>query len=97
MSKRSVSDRLREQAYSRQAHQETADLIVAAQEIENLRSALQDLVDNLMYVRVSTGVCMCGDPMENHSPFHGHAPVDMGAHYTDNAVTRAIELLDREE
>lgn len=65
-----------------------------------LQGALQSALDLLSNCSVVSGVCMCGDSMENHSsPLTcGHSPVDSGAYYasqlmdTLKALEKAGEL-----
>jgi len=60
-------------------------------ENERLKAQVKTLMDFIKYAQVSSGVCCCGDAMENHQ-CSDHSPVDVW----DNAVTSLVEKYEGE-
>jgi hypothetical protein len=59
----------------------------AQKEIERLQSRVAELYDLIKYAQVKSGVCMCGDNMQDHNQSSGHSPVDVWDH--------AVEQVDK--
>jgi hypothetical protein len=53
--------------------QDRAELVA---EIERLRKLLLNAADWLKDAPIESGICCCGDPIEGHSYYSGHSPVD---------------------
>ena len=49
-------------------------------EINRLQAHADEMYDLIKCAQVSSGVCMCGDNMEDHNEASGHAPVDIWDH-----------------
>ena len=49
-------------------------------EINRLQAHADEMYDLIKCAQVSSGVCMCGDKMEDHNEASGHAPVDIWDH-----------------
>jgi hypothetical protein len=60
----------------------------AQKEIERLQSRVAELYDLIKYAQVKSGVCMCGDNMQDHNQASGHSPVDVWDH--------AVEQINKE-
>jgi hypothetical protein len=56
-------------------------------EIERLQARVAELYDLIKYAQVESGVCMCGDNMQDHNQASGHSPVDVWDH--------AVEQVDK--
>jgi len=59
----------------------------AQKEIERLQARVAELCDLIKYAQVKSGVCMCGDNMQDHNQASGHSPVDVWDH--------AVEQVDK--
>jgi hypothetical protein len=57
-------------------------------EIERLQARVAELYDLIKYAQVDSGVCMCGDNMQDHNQASGHSPVDVWDH--------AVEQINKE-
>jgi len=57
-------------------------------EIERLQARAAELYDLIKYSQVESGVCMCGDKMQDHNQASGHSPVDVWDH--------AVEQINKE-
>ena len=57
-------------------------------EIERLQARVAELYDLIKYAQVESGVCMCGDNMQDHNQSSGHSPVDVWDH--------AVEQINKE-
>lgn len=53
------------------------------QENEALKSQLNELIHLAQGAPLGTGVCMCGDPIEEHGRAHNHSAVDVWDHAFD--------------
>ena len=60
----------------------------AVESVERLQSRVAELYDLIKYAQVESGVCMCGDNMQDHNQASGHSPVDVWDH--------AVEQVDKE-
>ena len=60
----------------------------AQKEIERLQARVAELCDLIKYAQVDSGVCMCGDNMQDHNQASGHSPVDVWDH--------AVEQINKE-
>ena len=49
-------------------------------EIRRLQARVAELYDLIKYAQVDSGVCMCGDDMQDHNQSSGHSPVDVWDH-----------------
>ena len=49
-------------------------------EVERLQARVAELYDLIKYAQVESGVCMCGDNMQDHNQASGHSPVDVWDH-----------------
>ena len=56
-------------------------------QIDQLQSRVAELYDLIKYAQVDSGVCMCGDNMQDHNQSSGHSPVDVWDH--------AVEQVDK--
>ena len=56
-------------------------------QIDQLQSRVAELYDLIKYAQVDSGVCMCGDNMQDHNQASGHSPVDVWDH--------AVEQVDK--
>ena len=56
-------------------------------QINQLQSQVAELYDLIKYAQVDSGVCMCGDNMQDHNQASGHSPVDVWDH--------AVEQVDK--
>jgi hypothetical protein len=56
-------------------------------ENERLQARVAELYDLIKYAQVESGVCMCGDNMQDHNQSSGHSPVDVWDH--------AVEQVDK--
>ena len=50
------------------------------EEVERLQARVAQLYNLIKYAQVESGVCMCGDNMQDHNQASGHSPVDMWDH-----------------
>jgi hypothetical protein len=57
-------------------------------QIDQLQSRVAELYDLIKYAQVDSGVCMCGDNMQDHNQSSGHSPVDVWDH--------AVEQINKE-
>ena len=55
---------------------------------EKLQARVAELYDLIKYAQVESGVCMCGDNMQDHNQSSGHSPVDVWDH--------AVEQINKE-
>ena len=72
------------------------DQIVDLQkQVDSLNKKYDALLEFIKHAQVSSGVCCCGESMENHSsPLNcGHSPVDMW----DYAVSKFVEDAEKEK
>ena len=58
------------------------------EEIDQLQAQVAELYDLIKYAQVDSGVCMCGDDMQDHNQSSGHSPVDLWDH--------AVEQINKE-
>ena len=65
------------------------DITVSNQQkhIEALQARVAELYDLIKYAQVESGVCMCGDKMQDHNQASGHSLVDVWDH--------AVEQIDK--
>jgi len=56
-------------------------------QIDQLQSRVAELYDLIKYAQVESGVCMCGDKMQDHNQVSGHSLVDVWDH--------AVEQIDK--
>ena len=56
-------------------------------ENERLQARVAELYDLIKYAQVESGVCMCGDKMQDHNQASGHSLVDVWDH--------AVEQIDK--
>ena len=49
-------------------------------QIDQLQAQVAELYDLINYAQVDSGVCMCGDDMQDHNQSSGHSPVDVWNH-----------------
>ena len=56
-------------------------------QIDQLQSQVAELYDLIKYAQVDSGVCMCGNNMQDHNQASGHSPVDVWDH--------AVEQVDK--
>lgn len=49
-------------------------------EVERLRALLDGVASFLDVAPLGSGVCCCGDPIEGHSYYSGHSPVDQASY-----------------
>ena len=59
----------------------------AVESVERLQSRVAELYDLIKYAQVESGVCMCGDKMQDHNQASGHSLVDVWDH--------AVEQIDK--
>jgi len=59
----------------------------AVESVERLQARVAELYDLIKYAQVESGVCMCGDNMQDHNQASGHSPVDVWDH--------AVEQVDK--
>ena len=52
-------------------------------QIDQLQSRVAELYDLIKYAQVDSGVCMCGDNMQDHNQASGHSPVDVWDHVVE--------------
>jgi len=57
-------------------------------ENERLQAQVAELYDLIKYAQVDSGVCMCGNNMQDHNQASGHSPVDVWDH--------VVEQVDKE-
>ena len=57
------------------------------EEVERLQARVAELYDLIKYAQVDSGVCMCGDNMQDHNQASEHSPVDVWDH--------AVEQVDK--
>lgn len=69
--------------------------VYSAEQVAALQAERDELLDFIKYAEVDSGVCCCGDSMENHPSGMncGHSPVDMW----DNAVAGLIAKYEGEK
>jgi len=65
-----------------------SDLRVLVAQRDRLQAQVAQLYNLIKYARVESGVCMCGDNMQDHNQASGHSPVDVWDH--------AVEQVDKE-
>lgn len=58
-----------------------------------LESKLDEIITLAEGAPLETGVCMCGDPVEDHNFSSGHSPVDIW----DHAFSKFREGLDQDK
>ena len=58
------------------------------EEVDQLQAQVAELYDLIKYAQVDSGVCMCGDDMQDHNQSSGHSPVDVWDH--------AVEQINKE-
>jgi hypothetical protein len=77
-----ITKRLKEAAdlYPHMEDQPFSLFVDSLAEINRLQEWADELYDLIQYAQVSSGVCMCGDNMEDHNQASGHAPVDIWDH-----------------
>jgi len=65
-------------------------------EVERLQARVAELYDLIKCAQVESGVCMCGDNMQDHNQASGHSPVDVWDHAAEQVdkvvgIRRAYE------
>lgn len=64
-----------------------ADPALVADALEAMQSALEGAFTFLRSAPLESGICCCGDPVENHNYGSGHSPVDELAYHADEIRT----------
>ena len=74
-------------------------LALAADTDGEAKRIIEGIVGLLSNCSVESGICCCGDNMEDHaSPMScGHPPVDSGAHYGEKLFKDAVAWLEAQD
>lgn len=64
---------------------------------EAMRKALEDLCGVMDHCSVTSGICGCGESMDNHSEWSGHSPTDYGSYVAEKAYQSARAALSLQE
>ena len=59
--------------------------------LDKAQARVAELENLIRYAQVESGVCMCGDEIENHNQASGHSPVDIWDHAAEKALEGASD------
>jgi len=59
--------------------------------LDRALARVAELENLIRYAQVESGVCMCGDEIENHNQASGHSPVDIWDHAAEKALEGASD------
>lgn len=64
-----------------------------AKRIQQLEEMLKGIADFLDFAPAESGVCCCGSPMDGHTAYDGHSPVDQFSYSAEGWAHEAKSLL----
>lgn len=60
---------------------------------EEARAIIESMIAMIGNCNITTGYCCCGSPMEAHTMYDGHSPVDQGEYAARQLYERAMKFL----